>query len=66
MNNTSGTLTNREYFQMMNLAEMLEYKSNCECCQRMIQDHTILELYVCLQELSKRDRKHTEEVLRTL
>ena len=46
-------LSNREYWQTMNLAELLEKDSKCDLCQRIIQDHTLLELYVCLQEISK-------------
>jgi hypothetical protein len=47
----------RQYWQKMNLAETLEYKSNCECCQCMIQNHSIVELQTCLQELSKRQKQ---------
>lgn len=56
----------REYFQLYSLAEILGFESRCECCQSLIQNHRFLELQVCLQELSKRDAKHTEEVLKTL
>lgn len=61
--NRLSEFPDREYFQMMNLAEMLGYKSKCECCQRLIENHSFLELQVCLQELSKRDAKNTEITL---
>lgn len=66
MSDKSDNMGNREYFQMMQLAECLGYQSKCECCQCLIEKHSFLELQVCLQELSKRDAKHTEEVLREL
>lgn len=62
--NSDKLIPNREMFQMMDLAECLGFKSKCEGCQRLIQDHTFLELQVCLQEVSKRDAKHTAEVLK--
>ena len=62
-NKESQILSDREYWQMYTLAELLEKDSKCDFCQCLIEKHSILMLQSCLQELSKSHAEFVKEVV---
>ena len=64
-NKDCKSLSDREYWQMYSLAELLEKNSKCDCCQMLIQNHSILMLQSCLQELSKSHAEFVKEIVDT-